>query len=263
MSSPPLPDALLRRAPADGRASATQTRARVARRRATGRGMTLIEVLISIALVALLTGGVLMGLGVLGGARLRLSATSITAAVRVAYNHASAASRPTRLVFDLDARKVWLEESDKSTMLLRKNELAGGAAAATDVEAEAIAAGARIIEGARAPRPGFRPASAFGFENDSGRSEKQLEDGVRFLSVEVAHDDASVEQGRAYLYFWPGGQTERAAIQLGLGDQPKDDDIVTIVVSPLTGKPTVESGRVAMPRPREEREESERTDPEG
>src|SRR5262249_40075854 len=70
-------------------------------------------------------------------------------------------------------------------------------------------------------------------------------------------------QGRSYLYFWPGGQTERAAIQLLKGSPtltPNDRDVMTILVSPLTGKATIKWGRVPRPRPRDDVSESERID---
>ena len=77
------------------------------------------------------------------------------------------------------------------------------------------------------------------------------------------HQEAPLEEDRAYLYFWPGGQTERAAIQLVLGNPAEADpekDIITIVISPLTGKTKMEKGRVEMQRPRDESEESEASD---
>ena len=36
--------------------------------------------------------------------------------------------------------------------------------------------------------------------------------------MQTAHDDTARTTGRAYLYFWPGGLTERAAIQIRIGD---------------------------------------------
>ncbi|MBI4954355.1 MAG: prepilin-type N-terminal cleavage/methylation domain-containing protein [Myxococcales bacterium] len=246
----------------------TATRSRLGPRRAVRRGrrgMSLIEVLVAIALVVLLTGGVMLGTGALGGARLKRSSSGVTAAVRVAYNHASATSRPTRLAFDFEARTVTLEQSDEKRMLVRKHEKSGGAAAANELEAEAIEAGERIVEGPRAPRPSFHPVEAFGLADDdgNGKSQKRLEDDVRFRQIEVGHEEEPVREGRVYLYFWPGGQTERAAIQIARGDEPTDDDIYTILVSPLTGRVVVESGAHTLPTIRDERDESDRSDPEG
>ena len=40
----------------------------------------------------------------------------------------------------------------------------------------------------------------------------------------------------------------------------RDGDVLTILVSPLTGKAEMKKGRVSMPRPRDDNEESERRD---
>ena len=86
--------------------------------------------------------------------------------------------------------------------------------------------------------------------SEDGKAMKRLEDEVRFRRFEVEREELPIESGRAYLYFWPGGQTERAAIQLQLGDDP--DEILTVLVSPLTGRTKVEEGAHALPRPRDQ-----------
>jgi general secretion pathway protein H len=65
-----------------------------------------------------------------------------------------------------------------------------------------------------------------------------------------------------YLYFFPGGQTERAAIQLQKSnlDDVADSDVITILVSPLTGKVDIRGGPFDMLRPRDDSEASERED---
>ena len=225
------------------------------------RAMTLIEVLITVALIAVVTGAAVMGFGVREQAKLRRSAVLIAGAVRIAYGHANATSKTVRLVFDFDGRTVMLEESS-SPLLLVKGEKTGGAAAATEAEREAIEAGESLLKGPQPPRPTFEPTRAFGWTPEEGQPGKALESGIRFLAVETAHNEEAEDSGRAYLYFWPGGQTERAAIQLvkgsSEGDEHPDEDVMTVVVSPLTGKTVIKKGKVAMPRPRTDAEESDR-----
>ena len=50
-------------------------------------------------------------------------------------------------------------------------------------------------------------------------------------------------KGRAYLYFFPDGHTERAIVRLNDGD-----DFYSLVVHPLTGRVEVMSGKVDIPR---------------
>ncbi len=230
--------------------------------RGRSRGMSLVEVLITLAIMAMVTGTAVFGLGALRRARLRQSAVFVSSAVRVAYAHATSTGKELRLVFDFNERLIILEEASGKLGTQRKGNT-GGAAAATEIEQKAEEDAERIVKGPRAPKPKFTPTKAFGFEPQGGKTGKELADSVRFLSVDAAHQEGPLEEDRAYLYFWPGGQTERAAIQLVLGNPAEADperDIMTIVVSPLTGKTSLKKGRVEMPRPRDDSEESEASD---
>src|SRR4029077_20179696 len=84
--------------------------------------------------------------------------------------------------------------------------------------------------------------------------------GIKFREIQTAHDDAPRTSGRAYLYFWPGGMTERASIQLRLGDSTDDSDTLTLLVSPLTGKVTAKDGPVSLVIPVDDKSASERED---
>jgi general secretion pathway protein H len=90
---------------------------------------------------------------------------------------------------------------------------------------------------------------------------KALERGIKFRAVQTAHDDDARKEGRAYLYFWPGGQTERAAIQLQVIGDDDEKSGITMIVSPLTGKVTIKDGSVDMPKPQDDAESSDREDP--
>lgn len=232
-------------------------------RRHAARGVTLIEVMIVVALVAMLSGGMFVGLGGLASARLRESSTNVVSAIRIAYNHANATSRPTRLVFDFETRTISIEESP-GRMLLRDGEISGGASAATDLERAIQAEAEEIVDGPRAKRASFVPVGkilGFEYDDEKERGQKKLADGIFFRQIEVQHEETSVLEGRAYLYFWPGGQTELASIQIqrGTGDVD-DDDVISITVSPLTGKTKIHGGPIDMARPLTDEDMSERAD---
>jgi len=228
------------------------------------RGVTLIEVLVALAIALLLAGVAFIGLGGLSSARLRQSSTLIVGAVRVAYNHANATSRPTRLVFDFEAETIAVEDSE-GRMYLQSGDRTGGAASTTDLEREVVAESEEILDGPRAARPSFQPVKklhGFSHRGREGVAMKQLASGIHFRQVEVGHEDEPVTDERVYLYFWPGGQTERAAIQIQKdeGSDAEDNDIITVLVRPLTGKTEVVGGPVDMPRPVTDEEASERQD---
>ena len=214
------------------------------------RGVTLVEVLIVVALIGLLAGGVIFGSGMLGSSRLRGAATLVATAVRTGIARANATGRPTRLVLDLDGERVLLEDASSSRMLREKSKPAGGAEVATEAEQAAKAESDRILEGPKAPRTAFQPAPAFA-DSAAGR---ELGSGVDLVQVQTEHDEEPVTSGRAYVYFWPGGVTERAHVQLRRAGDPEG---LTVTVSALTGRTRVERGRVDLPHPKSDREEDQ------
>ena len=210
----------------------------------------------AIGLAVMLTGMAFMGYGTLRNARLRESATIVSGAIRIAYTHANRTSKPTRVVLDFDNNTVSIEESD-GRMLVQRGDRTGGAEGSTEAEREAVEAASEILEGPRAPRANFKPVSLPEFEGEKPGVRK-LPSGIVLRQLEVGYDEDPITSERGYLYFWPGGQTQRAAVLVAEGTEPKPDDIFTISVAPLTGKVSIELGEHEMPRPRTEEEESER-----
>jgi general secretion pathway protein H len=224
------------------------------------RGVTLLEVLIVVALIGVLAGAVVFGSGMVGSSRMRSAAMLIMSGVRLGMTRANATGRPVRMVFDLEGDRVLLEESSSRVMLREKDEeenTGGGAEAATEAERKARAEAERILEGPRAPRASFKPVKQFGFDADDPTQGRQLGSGVGFRQVQTQHDGQPRTEGRAYLYFWPGGGTEHASIQL---QRRGDDEGITVIVSALTGRARIERGKVELPEPRSDGEYSERED---
>lgn len=230
-----------------------------ARRVGAQRGMTLVELLVTVTLVGLLTGTLVFGSGMLFGARQRAAAGLVVSAIRQGITHANSTGKPARLVFDLDSDRLSLEEGSGGPMLRVKEEgpsTGGGAEPATLAEKEAREEADRILKGPRAPRPAFTPVAGWVEEGDPTTG-RELGAGVQFVQVETEHDGEPRQAGRAYLYFWPGGVTERAAIQLR---RVGSEDGVTVMVHGLTGRARIEKGLSRLPRPRTDEEASERED---
>jgi general secretion pathway protein H len=231
-------------------------------KRSSLRGLTLIEILVVMAIIAIVTGVAIGGTMQLPSERLRRSGTTITSAIKVAYTRATTTSHDVRLVMDFDQRKIWLEESS-SPMLVRSKDTTGtgGADPVTQAETAALAEGDKIVKGPPIPKPRFRVIQASGFGDlESGKGGKTLQRGIFFRAVQSAHDDAPRTSGRAYLYFWPGGHTERSSIQLRIGDSEDEGRTLTLVVSPLTGKVAAKPGPVELQVPTDDVHASDRED---
>lgn len=219
--------------------------------------MTLIEVLIVVALIAMFSAAVMFGSGMLGSNRMRAAAMLLVSGVRLGVTRANTTGRPVRMVFDLEQHRVMLEESTTRVMLRQKEEknTGGGAEAATQAEKQAREEAERIVKGPKAPRASFKPVKQFGFDADNPALGRELGQGIRFHQVQTEHDTSPRTEGRAYLYFFPGGGTENAAIQL---ERDGDEKGLTVLVSPLTGRARVERGRIELPKPRSDGQYSER-----
>jgi len=224
------------------------------------RGLTLIEIVIAVALIALLSGSLLFGKNMLVGSRMKATATLIVSSVRFGLTRANATGRPARLVIDFDKKLLSIEEASSSLMLREKGkEQTGGAAPATSAETKARAESERILEGPRAARPAFSKLSGVSGAVEDLSMGRSLGEGVEIVQVRTEHDEEPLREGRAYIYFWPGGTTERAIVQLKkAGDK---ETALTVVLSPLTGRARIEKGAVDFPEPRGFDEEfSERDD---
>ncbi len=220
------------------------------------RGITLIEVLIVMSIIGVVVGMAVISLGAVTGARLKQAATQVAGSSRIAYSHATAVSKVVRLNFDFDDGKIYLEESEGRHLL--SNDRTGGAEAANDIEAMAQEnAEAATL---RAPKATFQAAETVGFPEEG----VELPGSIQFWQVQVAHQPEAIREGNAYLYFFPGGQTQHAAIQLRISNAEETGDgtgFMTVLISPLTGKATVKRGRVDPPNPLTLEESSELGDP--
>lgn len=220
----------------------------------------MVEVLIVIALMALLGGAIVGGGGMLGGTRLRSGATLVMGSVRAAVNRANTTGLPVRLVFDLDNHRVMLQETRGRMLRVTGHDegAKAGAEAATELEREA-AEYARSFDGPRAPPAMFTPVAEFdrGGDPDSTGG-RELGRGIKFIQVQTEHDTEPRVSGQAYLYFWPGGGTEQAAIQIGRDGDP---DGLTVLVNALTGRARLQRGRIQLEEARRDSYFDEREEP--
>lgn len=233
--------------------------------------MTLVEIMVVLVLIALLASATAFGTGSVGSSRLRGAAASVVAYSRVAITRTNATGRPVRMVFDLDKGRLWLEESLTSRALRsdpKAAEMNPNSTTSDDEEyqgpdaeraraarTEGEASAERFIEGRGKQAADFEPVKGIEIAGESVGESRDLGTSVEYRQVQTEHDEEARTEGRAFLYFWPGGETEWASVQLrSSGDKSNG---LTVLVSPLTGRARIERGFVEIPKPNREGEISE------
>jgi prepilin-type N-terminal cleavage/methylation domain-containing protein len=220
-------------------------------RRARERGLTLVEVLIVMVIAISLVGGMAFASGQIQRSRLKASSSKVATAMRVAFNRASSTGNDLRLVVDIEQNTIWLEESQEK-MLIQSKDLAGtgGADPATEGEKSALAEATRVTQGPQAPRANFTAVPG-----PAGQPQP-LQNGVIVRAIDAAHDPLPKKAGRGYVYFF-GAQAERASVQLAIKGSEDDKDTFSIVLAPLTGRPTIMEGPIGVPHGQDDKEASE------
>lgn len=222
------------------------------------RGLTLIELTVSMGIVAVLVGGVVMGMGALTGSTAKAAASELAGTIRSLYDSANLQGKTCRLVFELP------NEKDGGKVKYRAECAQGGLTAAKD-RTDTLR---RDTEEAKKPkrpkddrfrrldsddapsvqelqeREKERVESAAKFSGFTSEEvpERVLPSNVR-VSVWTKHQREATKSGLAYLYFFPQGFTERAQIWVSQGD-----NTWTLSVSPLTGKVSSVAEELEVPR---------------
>ena len=241
--------------------------------RASDRGFTLIEVLLVATIAAVLAGLAIKGLRSLRKADLREASAQMSGAMRYLFDRASTTGKIHRIVIDMETGMYWAEVSDDRFYIPRE-ETEEQLRAREDKEAtEDEEAAQKRERAAREAESGksaganssfdlsklevadFRPKRArFASFKDLALKPVKLKK-AKVRSVYTPRVTEPLTSGRAYVYFFPLGQTEPAIITLT--DPESDDTIYSLVVHPITGRVRIYNQDVPPPRGRE------RTDDEG
>jgi len=241
--------------------------------RASDRGFTLVEVLIVVTIAAVLSALAIKGLRSLRKADLREASAQLSGAMRYLFDRASTTGKIHRIVIDMETGTYWAEVSDDRFYIPREETVEQLQAREDKEAAEDEEAAQKRERAAREAESGksaganssfdlsklevadFRPKRArFASFKDLALKPVKLKK-AKVRSVYTPRVTEPLTSGRAYVYFFPLGQTEPAIITLT--DPESDDTIYSLVVHPITGRVRIYNQDVPPPRGRE------RTDDEG
>ena len=212
------------------------------------RGFTLIELIVVVAVMAVITGAVVTGVGNVRGASVQSETSKIGVAVRYLYNLTVLSGKVHRLAFDLDKRMYWGEEQtsdDPCQQFLLPGE--------GDEEEAKKAAKKKPKKGKNGKPIEEEPAKLDGgFTETKSRllAKYTMDPGISIAGVMTSHQNEPLKKGMAYLYFFPNGSTENALIWVkGDGDAADDDsDVMTVEVKALQGAAKLHNEKVPFER---------------
>jgi general secretion pathway protein H len=196
----------------------------------TTGGFTLIEVILVVAIIAVVVTGATFGLGAVTRTRLRSASFRVMSAARFAYNRAITQGTTTRLHFDFEKNTMAVEEADTPVTLATDEQLESDAGGAIDPWDLARSRLEKPLE-PPVPRSPFQPIT-----NANGKVLKRytaqpVGDGISVHALITPHERDKRTEGQGSVYFFPGGLTEQAVIQLS----DSSETVYSIEIHPLTG----------------------------
>lgn len=211
-------------------------------------GFTLLEVTVTLAILALAAAVIVPALAGVSRAELRSAAGKLAGTVKATYDSAALGGRSYRLAFDFEHQTVRVE-ADTSSL-----SPGGGLAGLAKVFTGGIPS---LEEGANAeevPPPADLLSLLGASEADgsgAGLSRFQsagrdfvLPEGIRLLDVWIEGMSQPASEGTPYLPFFAHGYTENALIHL----TNEDGAVFTVRVSALTGRAEVVDSYVEVPK---------------
>jgi general secretion pathway protein H len=208
-------------------------------RRTSERGLTLIELLMVMVIVAGLAVIGILAINNLSLGGLKAEALHVSGYLKYARGQAAIAQRHHRVIIDLDSNQMWVEVDGGE-----KDGKAGGGG--SDILVDLPEGIPSAPSSQRAYAEDDDPeGGAFGLkrrpykEVEAKLAKKHaLRSGVKFHSVVSAGDDDPIETGRAAVVFFPSGFVQRTMIVL-----EDDGTFYTLEIQPMSGKVDVYLGK--------------------
>lgn len=194
------------------------------------RGFTLVELLVVVGVIAILAGLAAPALGTLSGANAREAAGKLAGGMRYLFDTAALRHATCRMALDLDHRAWWAECAPGAVGIARNPD--------QREDDEDLARRFPEEHGDEVRR--LLARTRFGAFSDRLVEKRELPGHAAFGTVHI-EGRRGTEEGIAYLYFFPGGQAQRAFVPVVDGK-----NLYTIVVEPFTGRARVVIGAVEV-----------------
>lgn len=200
------------------------------RTKAGQRAFTLIELMVVVAVIATMAALAVPAVSSISGADARKAAGELAGSMRALFDTAALRHATCRMVLDLDERAFWAECAP------------GAAGVAPDPEkADDEELALRFPEEADPEVRKVLARSQFGKYTDRLVQRRELPGRTAFGPVHLEGRRQEQESGTAYVYFFPGGQAQKAWVPVVDGKNR-----FTVVTEPFTGRARVVPGKVEV-----------------
>ncbi|MBF0106450.1 MAG: prepilin-type N-terminal cleavage/methylation domain-containing protein [Deltaproteobacteria bacterium] len=195
----------------------------------TQGGFSLIEIIIVLGIIAVVMA---LGADMIGTPtnHMRDVSSNIVKVVRYVYNQAALNNQYYRVVFNITEKKYHVEYSETPFYVIWDND---------EVEAIRINNEEKNKTGSDDGGEAPQAASVGSFVEYEDELLKifELPANIKFSDIYVEHQEKELEEGKAYIYFFPKGRAEFAVIHLA--EEGDEENIMTLVVNPLTAAVTI------------------------
>lgn len=174
--------------------------------------MTLIEIMVTLAIIGLVLGITISQIGSTFDSRARQATRELSSTIRYLYNKAASENLTMRLVFDFEKQSYWVEAT-ADRFLLENEE-------------------AREARAKKEKKPESKSEAKFGAVDSHLLKPFQLPGGVFFKDIHTEHDSGPVTGGNAYIYIFPNGSVERAIVNFR---DEEDSEKRAVEINPMTG----------------------------
>lgn len=192
---------------------------------------TLIEVIMVVAIIALLVSGATFGVGALTRTRLRSASFKVMSAAQYAYSRSITHGTTTRLQFDFEKNTMAVEETEAPVTIANYEQLEADTGGAVDPWELAQQRIEKPLDNEPPPISAFSPITTRDGEPIKRYQPQPVGDGIEIYAVVTPRDPQPRTEGEGGVYFFPGGVSEHTVVQLIDGS----DTIYSIEIHPLTG----------------------------
>jgi prepilin-type N-terminal cleavage/methylation domain-containing protein len=232
--------------------------------RPVSAGFTLIEVMVVLTIFVLAAAVVVPSVGKTSLAELRATASKVAGTVRATYDSASLQGRAYRLAVDFKTQTVRVEidagkvksapgllgvaammQGGGKPSAAKPTGKTGGEVTTGDETAEVVQPPAAVLALLGVPREGADDENAAGLSTfQKTGHDLTMPTDIRLMDVWIEGMSQAINQGTAYLQFFPGGYTQEAMIHLSTAE----GTIFTVTVAGLTGATAVIDSFVEVPQ---------------